>query len=120
MDHGRLLWIMLGGMAGASLRWWVRDVVDTAGGFPTGTFLVNIIGSFLIGVVLHHRELTSSHRAAIGTGFCGGLTTFSTFAVELAEFRRADDLALGVGYLLASLVAAYAAYATGERVATAA
>jgi CrcB protein len=75
----------IGGNARFVLARWVGGVVD--GRFPLGTFLINVSGSFLLGLIgglladraLPHADLI---RLALGTGFCGGFTTFSTFEYE--------------------------------------
>ena len=75
----------IGGNARFILARWVGGVVD--GRFPLGTFLINVSGSFLLGLIgglladraLPHADLI---RLALGTGFCGGFTTFSTFEYE--------------------------------------
>jgi CrcB protein len=87
------------------------------GGFPWAVFVVNVVGSFIVGVALAeesaHPTWNLWARDAIGIGFCGGLTTFSTFAVETAGFLRDDRISLAVTYLAASLVAAVCAAVAG-------
>jgi CrcB protein len=75
----------VGGNARFILSRWVGGVVD--GRFPLGTFLVNISGSFLLGLIgalLAQRAIPNADavRLALGVGFCGGFTTFSTFEFE--------------------------------------
>jgi CrcB protein len=75
----------VGGNARYALARWVGGMVDAR--FPLGTFLVNVGGSFLLGFVgglLATRALphADSLRLALGVGFCGGFTTFSTFEYE--------------------------------------
>ena len=77
------LLIALGGAAGSLLRygcsrWW------NASAFPYGTLAVNVIGSFLIGVlwVLFAKQADEQKRLLLITGFCGGFTTFSAFSLE--------------------------------------
>jgi len=89
---GRLLpYLLVGGGAfiGGNARFvlarWVGEHVD--GRFPLGTFLINVGGSFLLGLIgglLADRALPNADlvRLALGTGFCGGFTTFSTFEFE--------------------------------------
>ena len=88
--------IAIAGAAGALARYWVDAAVVRAvpRGLPAATLAINVSGSFVLGVltglVLYHG-LGSTPRIVIGTGFCGGYTTFSTFAYEvvfLAEQRR--------------------------------
>jgi CrcB protein len=77
--------------------------------FPVATFLVNVVGAVILGAVaalpadwLAAHELT---RPAIGTGFCGGLTTFSTMTLEIYQ-RLPAHSTLAAAYAVASLLAA--------------
>ena len=73
------LLVALGAAVGASLRYVSGHVVD--GGFPRGTILVNWVGSLLLGV-FSGLGMTGNELALLGTGFCGGLTTYSSFMVQ--------------------------------------
>jgi CrcB protein len=86
--------VLLGGAAGAPLRYladlWVQRRADSV--LPWGTLAVNVAGSLLLGVVagaVHMAGAPSWLLALLGTGFCGSLTTFSTFGYE--TFRLVDD-----------------------------
>lgn len=118
----RTLWptiwsVGLGSAAGGITRFLVASAVQrgAAGPFPTGTLLINVTGSLLLGFLLRFALATpgisAELRIALTTGFCGGYTTFSTFSyetvalLELGEWRRA---ALYVGMsVAASLVGAW-------------
>lgn len=83
------LWVGLGGFLGANARFLVARLTQSllGVGFPYGTFLINISGSFLLGLVtafLAQRMLPYSDqmRLAISVGFLGAYTTFSTFSYE--------------------------------------
>lgn len=104
------------GAVGACARYLLdRRVTLRAGGRrPWGTFAINAVGSFLLGLVtglaLHHH-LDATTRTVLGTGFCGAFTTFSTFAFEthrlIGDGRRPDAAAnvvvgLAVGLALAA------------------
>lgn len=89
-------WTSLAGGLGAALRFVVDGLLRTVLGrtFPWGTLIINISGSFVLGIltglVLHGR-LDINTMLVVGTGFCGGFTTFSTAsfeAVRLLEERR--------------------------------
>lgn len=101
--------VLIGGMIGAPVRYLTDRVIQSRDDavFPLGTFAVNMAGSALIGFLLgvqHHLGLPPSVFALLGTGFCGGLTTFSTFGYE--TLRLLEDGAVGLAGLnvLASLV----------------
>jgi CrcB protein len=111
-----LVGIATAGALGALARYWVDAAVVRAapGGLPVATLAINVSGSFVLGVVtglaLYHG-FPATPRAVLGTGFCGGYTTFSTFAYELvvlAEERRtrAATVNLLLSLLLPVLVAA--------------
>jgi CrcB protein len=115
-DRDRVLAVAGGAVAGATLRWAVTTGAPT-GRFPWAVLLVNVVGSFLLGVVLaaewtHPRAHLFLHDAA-GIGFCGSLTTFSTFAVEVVDLTRAGALATAVAYGIASVAATIAAVLAG-------
>lgn len=80
--------VLLGGGAGCLLRWWCSVRFNPVfPGLPLGTLLVNLAGGFIIGGALawfvRHPQLDPAWKLLITTGLCGGLTTFSTFSVEL-------------------------------------
>ena len=86
-------------------------------GFPWPVLVVNLVGSFVLGVLL--AEEASHPRARLllhdlgAIGFCGGLTTFSTFAVEVVDLVDQGDAALAVTYSVVSVVGAIAAALAG-------
>ena len=77
------------------------------GRWPWPTFTVNIVGAFLLGVfvtrLLERLPLSSYRRPFLGTGFCGGLTTFSTMQVETIAMLEHGHYGLAVGYTAASV-----------------
>lgn len=83
-----LLWVMAGSAVGGGCRFIISKLIcdNVSGSFPLGTFAVNMIGCLIIGILFglidHGVELPSDMRALLITGFCGGFTTFSTFAHE--------------------------------------
>lgn len=120
-----VLLLAAGGGAGANARYWFgRWVADLQARlpdpvvFPWATFLINVSGSVVLGVVaalfLNHPD--PARRAwylLLGTGFCGGFTTFSTFSLEAVELLRADRPGAAAAYVggsvAAGLVGAWAA-----------
>ena len=110
----RYLAIAMGGAFGAALRWAVAAAWNHGGAFPWPTFAVNVVGCGALGVVLaeewgHPRSHLALHDFA-GIGFCGGLTTFSTFAVESVDLVDAGRTWLAFRYVVASLAAGLGAY----------
>lgn len=110
--------VAVGGMVGALARYGLSVAIPTpAGGFPTSTFLVNVIGCLLIGVLLVAlTELTHAHpllRPLLVTGVLGGFTTFSTYAVDSEHLLAGGHLGTALAYIGGTLVAALAAAGTG-------
>ena len=115
--------------AGGALGTVARAALATLAGadparWPWPTFTVNIVGAFLLGYfttrLLERLPLSSYRRPLLGTGFCGGLTTFSTMQVETLRMLQHHHFGLAAGYLVASiaagLVAVYLATAMVRRV----
>ena len=115
-DRRRVTAIAVGGAAGATLRWALVISVES-GRFPWPVFALNVVGSVLLGVLLAVERSHPSARIALhdagGIGFCGGLTTFSTFSLEVVNLARDDATWLAVTYAAASVVAAVAGVAAG-------
>jgi len=117
VDTRRLVALSAGGVAGASLRWAAVTAAPPGGGFPWSVFVVNVVGSAVLGAALaedwRHPARRRFWHDAVGVGFCGGLTTFSTFAVELAAFLDAGRSGLAATYLGAAVVAGVGAALAG-------
>jgi CrcB protein len=102
--------VFLGSGIGGVARYAVQNRVASAGlfDFPFGTFIVNLTGCFLIGLFYALGEkgnlLTPEWRMALTTGFCGGFTTFSTFAYENMNLLRAGDYVYFALYIFLSVV----------------
>jgi fluoride exporter len=101
--------IAAGGALGALARVELdRLFPPSPGGWPWITFLINVAGSALLGYLatrLVERLPPSTYRRPfVGTGFCGALTTFSTFQVELVRLVRTDHVPLAAGYATASIL----------------
>jgi CrcB protein len=110
--------IGLGGALGALLRDRVSGVLPHAAGqLPWSTLLVNVVGCALIGVFMAViTERAVSHRLLrpfVGVGVLGGLTTFSTYAVDVVELVLAGRPRSALGYLARTVVAALAAVVLG-------
>jgi len=113
-----ILLIALGGAAGSVLRYLLGGLVQrsSGGGFPVGTLVVNITGSFLIGVLSQHYINTQTHplaRAALITGLCGGYTTFSAFSLEAVGLIEGGEMGKAAAYVVLSVVISIAATFAG-------
>lgn len=99
-----------GGFVGTALRFLVGKICAHVhlGGFPLGTFAVNVVGSFLIGLLFGLAEnrgvLTPAASAVMITGFCGGFTTFSTFADDIFLLLQKGQWGIFLTYVISSLV----------------
>lgn len=113
-----ILLVFLGGGFGSVLRFLIGKYLNSsASGIPYGTFLANIMGSLLIGVILgiasKHNTLSHGQILLLATGFCGGFTTFSTFAYENHLFLRTGDFTTFAIYTIASFVLGFLAVFLG-------
>jgi CrcB protein len=100
-----------GGLVGCVARYWLAGVVQslTDHGFPSGTLTVNVLGSFIVGLVMAlslDRGLVSDDlRILLATGFCGGFTTMSTFSYETLALIRDGEHLLAFGNISATIAA---------------
>ena len=105
----KLLWIGAGGALGSVARYlldgWVQRLVP--GSFPAGILVVNVLGSFLIGLVMTLFEargtLDSTLRLALAAGVLGGFTTYSSFNYQTLELLRQKDWVTGGLNLVATV-----------------
>ncbi len=118
LDPVLLAAIAVGGELGADARYALERLVSSApGNWPWATWLINVVGSLLIGVLMGvlanmrrpHRLL----RPFLGVGVLGGFTTFSTAMAELPQLLGAGQPGLAVLYLVGTAAAALAATAAG-------
>lgn len=114
--------IFAGSGVGGVLRYVVQKVFIDAGfiAFPAGTLIVNIAGCFLIGffeaLAAKNNLISSEWRLALTTGFCGGFTTFSTFANENINLLRNGDYMHFSTYLILSIILGLGAVVLGNYV----
>lgn len=104
-----LLLVFVGGGLGSTLRYIIGKYLNTTeSGIPWGTFTANILGSFLIGLILglaaKNNTFSHSQTLLLATGFCGGFTTFSTFAYENHIFLKSGDFLSFALYTIASFI----------------
>ncbi|WBL26608.1 fluoride efflux transporter CrcB [Zunongwangia sp. HGR-M22] len=103
------LLVFLGGGLGSVCRYLISKALNSNGTvLPWGTFAVNILGSFLIGlflgIAIKNNTLNSTTNLILATGFCGGFTTFSTFSFENQALLRSGDYYNFAIYVLATLI----------------
>jgi len=112
-------WVAAGGALGASLRFISSSFFNLFyPNLPIGTFFVNVLGSFIIGLLINTLEMRSSSEIFIKyfliIGVLGSYTTFSAFSYEVIELYNNKKFLLSIIYILASvfscIVAAYAGY----------
>lgn len=114
----QILLVFVGGGFGSALRFIIGKYMNsTETGIPWGTFTANIIGSLIIGVILgfavKNNTLSSNQTLLLATGFCGGFTTFSTFAYENHVFLKAGDFTSFALYTIGSFIVAFLAVFAG-------
>ena len=114
-----ILLVGIGSFFGGALRYAVSLMMKniTANAFPWATLSVNLIGCFLLGLIFalfgKYSSVNSTLCLLLATGFCGGFTTFSTFANESLQMLQCGNILAFFAYLLASLVLGIALVALG-------
>ena len=101
-----LLLVAIGGACGAVARYAISEWIPSE--FPWGTLLVNILGSFLLGVLVSagiaNEHVTPEMLLLIGTGALGAFTTMSTFSLDLIQLVDAGERMPAVSYMLANFI----------------
>ncbi len=114
-----ILLVALGGAIGASFRHLVGILTLRifGSGFPWGTITVNIVGSFVMGIIVElvARKFSASMewRLFLMTGMLGGFTTFSSFSLDTVFLWERGEAAIAFGYVVASVVLSVAALFAG-------
>jgi CrcB protein len=116
------LLVGLGAAFGAVSRYLLDQAVtrNRASAFPAGTWIINITGSFILGLLTGlaaHHGLAPQVVTVVGTGVCGGYTTFSTFSYETLRLTEDGVGLVAVGNVVGSLAAGLGAAALGFGVA---
>ena len=110
----QLILVFIGGGFGSIARYALSKLFNSeVTGIPYGTFIANVLGSLLIGIILgfaaKNETLNSSQTLLLATGFCGGFTTFSTFAYENHVFLKSGDFMNFFLYAVGSFILGFAA-----------
>lgn len=112
-----LLFVALGGALGSALRYIVNITLPRlmGHGFPYATVTVNVVGSFLMGVLVVVLAMKGGTRFApfLMTGVLGGFTTFSAFSLDAATLWKAGEVTTAAGYVIGSVVLGLAALFAG-------
>jgi fluoride exporter len=106
------VWVGVAGMAGVLARYALSTPFHGSA-LPWITVAVNVVGSFLLGVLVTSHSLSDELRTALGVGFLGGFTTFSTFSVQAVLDVEAGEPGRALAYVGASVVLGIAAAAGG-------
>jgi len=113
--------VALGAVLGALLRWQLNTRLDSLfPAIPPGTLVANLIGAYIVGMgiafLAHAKGISPEWRLFIITGFCGSLTTFSTFSVEVAALLQHGRIHMAFGavamHVLGSLAMTFAGMGT--------
>lgn len=122
----KILWVGIGGFIGANARYllsvWITQAVGTR--IPWATLVINVSGSFLLGLLLTwfaaKANVPDTARLLFATGFCGAYTTFSAYAYESILLLRGGELVIAIAYIVGTnvlcLVAALAGILLAQRV----
>ncbi len=102
------IYLSLGAIMGAISRYqidsWLRP--HAASGFPWPTFLINVTGSLLIGMLANLLPDRSDLRLLLMVGFCGSYTTFSNYSLEIVSMMQSGKASVAIAYLALSAIAA--------------
>jgi fluoride exporter len=110
-----VFWVGLGAVVGAPLRYLTDRAVQQRhrSRLPYGTLTVNLVASFVLGLVVGLHPASEAVTALVGTGFCGTLSTYSSFSFETMRLRDLKAQWLAIGYVALSLIAGCGVAALG-------
>jgi fluoride exporter len=111
-----LIPVMAGGAIGAGLRYLTGLALPMRGGWPWGTFAVNMVGGFAMGLLaaaIMKGSASESARLFLGVGILGGFTTFSAFSLEGFRMIDSGQWGMAASYAVASVIGSIAALAAG-------
>ena len=114
----QVLYAAAGGALGAASRFLISRLPLSGHGLPLPTFLANLIGCFLMGLIAAKAEargMEPNVQIFLKTGFCGGLTTFSAFSAETVAMMEKGHMTTAILYVVATVAAGFIAlYAGGQ------
>ena len=119
-----ILYIAFGGIAGTLSRYGLESWIQsrTASGFPLGTLIVNLAGSFVLGFVIRLATgaavISPDLRAGLTIGFCGAFTTMSTFSYESVALMTDGDYGRAALYMTATILGCVLAVVAGTALAS--
>jgi CrcB protein len=108
-----VIFVAVGGAAGAATRYLVERTVSQRihAPFPYGVLIANVVGSFILGVLLGTG--TGVWLVLVGVGFCGALTTYSTFAADTVRLAAGGRVPVAVANIVVSMTAGLGAVGAG-------
>jgi fluoride exporter len=114
----QLIWVFIGGGLGSMLRYGLAIWLHAFGNrFPVGTLTANVLACIILGVALGLSDQSRIHestRLMIATGFCGGLSTFSTFTADTQQLQSSAGLLMAVFNIVLNVALCLLAYVLGR------
>ena len=116
MSRSKPLLVVIGGVTGAGCRWVLQSQFAEPSGrsIHWAILLINVVGCFVLGVILG-KKVKENLYLLLGAGFCGGLTTFSTFAVDAASLLKDSYLKEAIIYIFLSVIISMFSFLVGNK-----